>query len=226
MIRAILTDIEGTTTSVSFVYEVLFPYARQHLADFVRAHVHEFYVRQQLEAVSVEVGKALDDEAAIAQLLGWMDEDHKVGPLKVLQGKIWKQGYEQGDFTGHVYADAVNKLRKWQQQGLRLYVYSSGSAAAQQLLFGHSDAGDLRPLFSGYFDTRMGGKREVVSYQRIAREIGLSLREILFLSDIREELDAAREAGMHTRWLLRDETTPLTTQTEHPQVRDFSGIGL
>jgi enolase-phosphatase E1 len=225
MIRAIVTDIEGTTSSISFVHEVLFPYAREHLAEFVRVHQHEPAVAGQLREVGHEVGAELDTEAAIAQLLAWIAEDKKITPLKALQGLIWESGYKNGDFTGHVYADAVRGLRHWHQAGIKLYVYSSGSVHAQQLLFGYSDNGDLTPLFSGYFDTRIGNKREVTSYRAIVEELGVDATGILFLSDIKEELDAAQSAGMHTCWLVRDGAT-LDLSAAHPQVTNFDAITL
>ena len=222
MIRAILTDIEGTTTSVRFVFDVLFPYARAHMGELVRSHGHEPAVRAQIAEVARTVGRELSDEEAIAALVRWIDEDRKVTPLKALQGMIWERGFRAGDFTGHVYEDAARRLREWHARGLRLYVYSSGSVQAQQLLFGHSDAGDLTPLFSGYFDTRTGGKREAASYRAIADAIGLPPAEVLFLSDIGEELDAAREAGMQTAWLVRDGTPDPAAR--HPQFTDFDAI--
>jgi len=222
VIRAIVTDIEGTTTSVSFVYQVLFPYARTRLAAFVQAHGEEPAVRAQLDAVAREAGRPLDDGAAVAQLLAWMEEDRKVTPLKALQGMIWEAGFRGGDFTGHLYPDAVRGLRAWHARGLRLYVYSSGSEQAQRLLFGFSDAGDLTPLFSGWFDTHIGPKRVADSYRAIAARIGLPAAEILFLSDLREELDAAREAGLDTRWLVRDGGPP--PGAGHVQVRDFDAV--
>jgi enolase-phosphatase E1 len=225
MIRAILTDIEGTTSSIRFVHEVLFPYAREQLAEFVRTHQSQPQVAAQLREVSREVGAELDTEAAIARLLQWSAEDRKATSLKALQGMIWESGYKSGDFTGHVYVDAVRGMRHWHQAGIKLYVYSSGSVQAQQLLFGYSDEGDLTPLFSGYFDTRIGHKREAQSYRTISAEIGLPADEILFLSDIKEELDAAQEAGMQTCWLVR-EAEILAPDAPHPQVKDFSAIHL
>jgi enolase-phosphatase E1 len=137
---------------------------------------------------------------------------------------IWETGYRNGDFQGHVYDDAVHRLREWKDQGLALYVFSSGSVHAQKLLFGYSRCGDLTPLFSGYFDTTIGAKRETGAYRHIARSIGLPSGEILFLSDIREELDAARAAGLHTCWLVRESALP--KNPPHPLARDFSGIAL
>jgi enolase-phosphatase E1 len=224
VVRATLTDIEGTTSSLSFVKDVLFPYARQCLPDFVRAHASEAEVSRLLDKARAEAGRDLDQEALIGQLQTWIDEDRKVTPLKALQGLIWEEGYRRGDFTAHVYPDAVRCLKAWKDQGIALYVYSSGSVHAQKLLFAHTDHGDLTPLFSGYFDTTIGHKREAESYRSIASRIGLSPDEILFLSDIREELDAARVAGMRTTWLVRE--GPRDPEAAHPQVRDFDSIAL
>lgn len=221
-IKTIVTDIEGTTSSLSFVKDVLFPYARAHMAAFVRQHAGEPGVRTQLQAAAGN--DPLSDEQTIARLVQWIDEDRKATPLKALQGMVWEAGYRHGDFRGHVYDDAVQKLRAWQASGIALYVFSSGSVQAQKLLFGYSDFGDLTPLFSGYFDTTVGAKRETESYRRIAREIGRLPAEILFLSDIREELDAARSAGMHTTWLIRDGALPASAA--HPVARDFNAIRL
>lgn len=222
MIRAIVTDIEGTTSSIRFVHDVLFPYARAHVAAFVRDNAEDPRVLPHLNEVRQLAGADLDLDGIIAQLIAWIDADEKITPLKALQGMIWEAGYKQGDFTGHVYPDAVRLLERWSGSGLRLYVFSSGSVQAQQLLFAHSDAGDLTPLFSGYYDTRIGNKRDPAAYRAIAADIGRPAQSILFLSDIPEELDAARAAGMHTIWLVRDaEPDPAAT---HPQVSDFDAI--
>ncbi|MBU0499118.1 MAG: acireductone synthase [Gammaproteobacteria bacterium] len=222
MVRAILTDIEGTTTSVSLVFDCLFPYARARMGDFVRENGQDPAVREQLDAVARESGRSLNDDEAVAQLIQWIDQDRKITPLKALQGMIWEAGYLKGDFTGHVYPDAVQRLRQWKAQGLDLNVYSSGSVKAQRLLFGHSDAGDLTPLFSGWFDTQLGPKREADSYRAIAGQIGLPPGDILFLSDIKEELDAAQEAGMRTAWLVRGAIPD--PDAVHRQVTGFGQI--
>lgn len=225
MIRAVLTDIEGTTSSLSFVKDVLFPYARRHIDRYVREHAGEPQVAALLDEVRREMGMpdaGLD--AVIAQLIDWIDRDRKVTPLKALQGLIWEAGYAAGDFTGHVYEDAAAALRDWQRDGVRLYVYSSGSVHAQKLLFAHTAYGDLTPLFSGYFDTRVGHKAESASYRHIAGQIGAAPETILFLSDIVAELDAAREAGMRTCQLVR--TGDLDPAPAHRQVRDFAQISL
>ena len=224
MIAAIVTDIEGTTSSLSFVKDVLFPYARARMAEFVRTRATEPAVRKELDAVRGLAGKDLGTEELVAQLIRWIDEDKKVTPLKALQGMIWEDGYKKGDFKGHMYEDAVRNLRRWQAQGIRLYVFSSGSVQAQKLLFGYSDFGDLTPLFSGYFDTTIGNKREAEAYRKIVAAIGLPPVEILFLSDIREELDAARAAGMQTLWLVRDGA--LDPAATHRQIRNFDAISV
>ena len=204
-IKAIVTDIEGTTSAVSFVFDVLFPYAARHLPEFVRANAERADVAAQLLAVRQDSGEpGADVERVIAILLGWIAEDRKATPLKALQGMVWEQGYLAGQLKGHVYPDAVEALQRWHREGYQLFVYSSGSIQAQRLIFGCSEAGDLSGLFSGYFDTTTGPKREAQSYQRIAQAIGLEAPAILFLSDIVQELDAAQQAGMATCGLVRD----------------------
>lgn len=197
MTAAIVTDIEGTTSSISFVKDVLFPFARRALPGFVREHGEAPGVRHWLDQVGKEIG-CDDDAAIIAALQDWIDQDRKHTALKALQGMIWKSGYSGADFTAHIYPDAAPALVHWHDRGLPLYVYSSGSVPAQQLFFGHSDAGDLRPLFSGWFDTEIGGKRDADSYRRIAERLALAPGDIVFLSDVVEELDAARDAGLAT----------------------------
>lgn len=196
-ISTILTDIEGTTTPIAFVHEVLFPYARARLAEFCAAHRDEPDVAAALKAARELAGHPeFDLTATVALLTRWIDEDRKAGPLKTLQGLIWRTGYEAGLLKGEVYDDAARYLRRWQARGLRLYVYSSGSEEAQKLIFGHSDKGDLATLFSGFFDTRVGAKLEARSYAAIADAIGVAAEEILFLSDHAGEIAAAREAWM------------------------------
>ncbi|MEQ9919368.1 acireductone synthase [Pectobacterium brasiliense] len=224
MIKAIVTDIEGTTSDIRFVHSVLFPYARERLADTVRQHGSDPEIAQALDALRQELGQPdADSETLITALNQFMDEDRKSTALKQLQGIIWRTGYRNGDFQGHLYPEVAEQLAAWQQQGLRLYVYSSGSVEAQQLLFGYSNAGDLRPLFSDYFDTRVGAKRETDSYRTIAQAIGLPAEQLLFLSDIRQELDAAQEAGWHTCQLIRDDADSVS---RHRQVTRFDQIDL
>ncbi|MGJ7902017.1 acireductone synthase [Lysobacter sp. 1R34A] len=227
-IRAILTDIEGTTSSISFVKDVLFPYARRALPAFVAARGREPAVRKWLDAVALENGGVCQDSVVVEVLQGWIDQDRKHTALKALQGMIWADGYKSADFTSHMYPDAAPALRRWKEQGQRLYVYSSGSVPAQRLLFGHSDAGDLTGLFSGWFDTEVGGKRERDSYARIAESIGLPADEILFLSDVVEELDAAREAGLATVLIDRLDDYPQPREGEathgHTRAESFAQV--
>ena len=224
MIKAIVTDIEGTTSSLAFVKEVLFPYARANLAAYVRLNAAEPQVKKALEESCKEAGAELDTEQLITQLIQWIDEDKKVTPLKSLQGLLWEAGYQAGAFKGHIYKDAAAHLKAWKAKGLDLYIYSSGSVHAQKLLFTHTEYGDLTPLFSGYFDTHIGGKKDRESYNKIAQQIGIPANQLLFLSDIKEELDAAKAAGFKTVWLTRDSTPD--PQAEHTQISSFDGVVL
>ena len=169
-------------------------------------------VRALLDDVGTELGAPCDDGVIVETLQGWIDQDRKHTALKALQGMIWEAGYRDGEFTAHIYQDVAPALHRWHGAGHRLAVYSSGSVPAQRMFFGHSDAGDMLPLFEAFFDTRVGHTREGDSYLRIAEELGTPAGGILFLSDVVEELDAAREAGMRTVLLDRRE--------DYPQPRD------
>lgn len=202
--KAILTDIEGTTSAITFVKDVLFPYAREHLAQFVATHGDTPEVHELLAETCCMEGHPFVKDWAVQKLIQWIDEDRKAPPLKAIQGLIWEYGYKNGDFEGHLYEDAYRGLKRWHDQGLKLYVFSSGSVQAQKLLFGHTPWGNLTPWFSRFFDTRTGPKQESASYRAIARQIGLPPEEILFLSDVEAELKAAQEAGMQTKLLARE----------------------
>lgn len=227
MIKYILMDVEGTTTSIDFVHQTLFPYAAEKLPDFIRTHQGEDRIEAAIEAVQKTVQKeaqrALDLEGVIDQLLAWIKADRKEPTLKLLQGYVWKFGYEQGDYKGHVYEDVKPTWTKWKEQGLTLGIYSSGSVQAQQLLFGHSIAGDLRPFLSHHFDTKMGHKKEVGSYQNIREQLALPAAEILFISDVGAELKAAREAGFQT---LQSVRPGVTHDVEFENVHDFTEIKI
>ena len=223
MIRAILTDIEGTTSSLSFVKDVLFPYSREHMAEFVRVRAGDPEVASLLDEVRSEAGAPLSVDEAVETLLRWIAEDRKATPLKALQGMIWEEGYRRGDFRGHIYEDAARKLREWKVAGLALYVFSSGSVKAQQLLFAHTAYGDLRLLFSGYFDTRVGSKQAPDSYREIVRRTGCAAETLLFLSDIEAELEAAGSAGLPTSRLVRAPGCP-EKNARHPEVANFDEI--
>ena len=224
----ILTDIEGTTSSISFVKDVLFPYARRALPGFVAAHGDEPEVRRWLDMVATEHGGICSDDVIIETLQGWIDQDRKHTALKALQGMIWLDGYRNADFTAPVYADVAEALPRWHAQGHALAVYSSGSIAAQKLLFGNSDAGDLTSLFSAYFDTGIGHKRDADSYRLIADRLNRRPEDIVFLSDVVAELDAARDAGMRTLLLDRREDYPQPRVGDathgHERVESFAGI--
>lgn len=223
MIRVILTDIEGTTSSISFVHDELFPYASEHLLEFVREHHHTTRaVTEQLAIVAEKSGVDIKDVDGLVDVLqNWIAEDRKEGSLKALQGMIWEQGYRSGELKGHIYPDAADYLQRWHDRGLRLFVYSSGSVKAQKLIFGHSNEGDFTPFFSGYFDTTVGGKKEVQSYLNILAELGVEPKTVLFLSDVEAELEAAEQAGVKTAWLVREGALP---ETDRFVARDFSEV--
>jgi enolase-phosphatase E1 len=218
-VRAVLTDIEGTTTPIAFVRDVLFPYARSRLGAFLADPTEHDRLRPILE----DIAQLAPGQAPEAALRGWMDQDAKVTPLKALQGLIWERGYADGSLHGALYRDVAPALRFWQAAGLRLFVYSSGSVAAQRLLFGHSAAGNLLPLFEGFFDTATGPKQQASSYAAIAAAIGVEPLAILFLSDMALELDAAAGAGLRTCQLVRpqDGTEP---SARHPAAADFPSV--
>jgi enolase-phosphatase E1 len=224
--RFILLDIEGTTTDINFVHQVLFPYAAERLADYVHAHANNAEVQaclqQVKDTVHGEEDRLIDQTGAVETLLHWIHIDRKHGALKELQGLIWKIGFEQGDYQGHVYPDVPPALESWRREGIGLGIYSSGSVQAQRLLFSHSIYGDLTPYFSHYFDTQVGGKQEAASYTTIAQKLQLPPAQILFLSDVVKELDAAAQAGFQVTQLLREVDASLSGP--YPCVRDFSAL--
>ena len=206
-------DVEGTTTPIAFVRDTLFPYARARMPAV-------------LTSADPAVQAALADVPGadrLATLLAWMDADMKAGPLKTLQGLIWAAGYADGTLQGTLYPDVAPALHRLHGRGLRLAVYSSGSVAAQRLLFRYSNAGDLAPLFDSYFDTAMGQKRDPASYGAIAAALSVMPQRVLFLSDVEAELDAAGEAGCMTGQVVRagDGTIP---GNRHPTMADFATL--
>ena len=225
-----LLDVEGTTTPIAFVSETLFPFARKR----VRA-----FLEERREAAALDVARLREEHAAdvardeapppwadtaegvTAYVERLMDRDCKSTGLKALQGKIWEAGYRDGLLRGELYPDVPRAFARWRSRGLRIAIFSSGSVLAQRLIFGHSTAGDLTPSIEAYFDTTTGSKREADSYRRIAAALGLPPDQVLFLSDVVEELDAAREAGMATTLIVRSGEPPAT---EHKAVRDFDAL--
>lgn len=226
--KFILMDVEGTTTSISFVHDVLFPYSRKLLKEYVLKNAALPEVASAIsltkETVKEENQKFINStEEVCDQLLEWIRIDRKHPALKSLQGDIWEFGYKSGEIKAHVYTDVPLKLKEWKDAGLDLGVYSSGSVKAQHLLFEYSIAGNLRHFFSAHFDTKVGHKREKASYDKIAAELKLEAKDILFLSDIKEELDAAREAGMNTCQLVRQNDVVIGN---HQTANTFSDVKL
>jgi enolase-phosphatase E1 len=223
--KYILMDVEGTTTSISFVHDILFPYSKDRIETFVKDHLKNDLVTQSLDllkaSVLTEENLLLDLDGSIAKLLSWIEIDRKHPALKNIQGMIWKSGYHSGEIKGHVYDDVAMALEEWKNAGLKLGVYSSGSVEAQKDLFTYSVAGNLSSYFSHHFDTAIGHKREIASYQKIASALALHPSQILFLSDIKEELDAAKSAGVATIQLVRN--PPLEFQG-HTQAHNFKDI--
>jgi len=232
-VRAILLDVEGTTTPVGFVYDVLFPHARRRMAEFLRAHAHEAEVHGDLAGLRVEHARDTaagrnpppwgpDDVESAAAYARWLiDQDRKATPLKSLQGRIWREGYASGELRGRVYADVPAAFERWHGAGKALAIFSSGSVLAQRMLFTHSEAGDLERFLSAHFDTTTGPKAEPESYRLIAASLGRPPGEALFFSDVAAELDAAAAAGMATGLVARESAAPATS---HPILRDFRDV--
>ena len=223
-IKVILTDIEGTTTDISFVHQVLFPYSAKHLSEWVRNNLELSVVQdilQQVREISNELNA--DVESCINQLMTRQAEDKKITPLKSLQGLIWQEGYDKGELKSQVYPDAVEYLQKWYDAGLILAVYSSGSIAAQKLLFQNTSVGDLTGLFSNYFDTTTGSKIESQSYLAIADKLSVPPEEILFLSDSSKELAAATAANLNTCVL---NSVTIDVDINFNYVNNFADIAL
>lgn len=218
MIKAIITDIEGTTSSLYYVKEVMFPYSKKKLRDFLQTYWDKEEIKDIISRLEEKLGQKVNFELAINTFEEWIDKDLKEPLLKDLQGHIWEEGFLSKELKGHVYEDAYKKLKEWKERGFRLYVYSSGSVKAQKLFFGNTDYGDITWIFDGFFDTSVGGKKEKESYHRIAKTIGFEPKECLFLSDLEEELDAASSAGMKTIRLVREQDTPAS---KHKVAKDF-----
>jgi enolase-phosphatase E1 len=216
---AVLTDIEGTTTPIAFVHRTLFPFARARLPAFLEQHA----ANGAVASIIREVRALAPGQPPLMTLLGWMDQDAKVTPLKELQGLIWREGYATGTLHAEIYPDVADRLRAWHADGVRLAVYSSGSVEAQKQLFAHTRSGDLTGLFGCFFDTRIGAKRETGSYHAIAAEMALAADTILFLSDVEAELDAAQAAGLRTCQLVRAEDGTVAS-SRHRVAGDFTEV--
>ena len=222
-IQWILTDIEGTTTEVSFVYHILFPYFRAHMDQWKTvdsAPMNDVLEQTRLLVLEEQSINLSSKEALFDQLRQWSIEDRKVTPLKTFQGMVWEQGFKSGAIKGHMYPDVKPALERWTAMGMKLAIFSSGSIAAQKQLFGFSTEGDLTPYFSAYFDTTTGMKRDEQTYQLIVQQVNAPADNVLFLSDIHQELEAAHAAGLRTLQLVR----PGTQANWSWCVADFSEI--
>jgi enolase-phosphatase E1 len=218
-VSCLLLDIEGTTTSVDFVYKTLFPFASAHVESFLYRHSARPEIKQLLSELRGEQGADASKDPQIGVWMrGTLDEeivtasiyvrhlialDRKTTPLKTLQGKIWEEGFRSGELKGHIYEDVPNAFARWSAEGKKIAIFSSGSVQAQRLLFGHSLAGDLTKYIEAYFDTTTGPKREAASYAAIGTALGIAAESVLFVSDVPAELDAGREAGMQTALMVR-----------------------
>jgi enolase-phosphatase E1 len=234
-VRAILLDIEGTTTPVAFVYEVLFPFVRVHLREYLRDSSQRFVVnlvlsmlRREWNADALAHRSLLDwwetePESASGYLEWLMDRDVKSPALKLLQGQIWEGGYQTGVLKGQVFPDVPPAFARWRDLDVTIAIYSSGSVLAQRLLFGATADGDLTPFISGFFDTAVGAKTSPASYREIAGALNLDAAHVLFVSDVPGELDAARSAGCQVLLAVRPGNRTLT-DTEVETVRSFDEI--
>ena len=249
-IRGVLLDIEGTTTPIAFVHDVLFSYARSQVRSFLTEHFgsvelladlqqlreeHATDVKQNLQPpalvdmdgprVDVPRGSRDAEIDSLGEYVGWLiDRDRKSTGLKSLQGKIWKQGYIDGTLKAELFADVAPALERWHQAGLKISIFSSGSSLAQKLLFAHTEAGDLTGFIDNYFDTTVGSKSDVASYRRIASALRLPAEDVLFISDVVPELDAAGAAGMRTLLCIRPGNHPQPFAERHKKIRNFDEI--
>jgi enolase-phosphatase E1 len=229
--RGILLDVEGTTSSISFVYDVLFAFAREHIGDFLARQRDDATVRELAGRLAADAGAAAPttlDPAESTRIalaaIDLMNRDVKSTPLKALQGMIWRSGFDSGELVSHVFDDVPPALEQWTNAGLDVRIYSSGSIEAQKLFFGHTSFGDLSPHLRGHYDTTTGPKREPMSYARIAADMALEPRQILFVSDVGEELDAARAAGMATALAIRPGNREPGGVFDHEPISSFAEI--
>ena len=233
--KAILLDIEGTTSSVSFVYDVMFPQVRRELTAFLENEWENVDVQLACDQIARDAGhasveawcgpNAMDQRENVErEVIRLMDGDVKATGLKQLQGLVWRHAFEGGQMQAHVYPDVPTQLELWREAGIDIRIYSSGSIRAQKLFFGHTDVGDLLPLFSGHYDTTIGSKRESSSYEKIAADWGQEPRDLLFLSDVVPELDAATTAGFQTALCIRPGNAEISEPHQHSTIRSFEEV--
>jgi enolase-phosphatase E1 len=233
--KLILLDIEGTVSPLAFVHDEMFPYARKNAAAFLASHFDDDATQGAINQMARDAGQGsfaawcpvgVDQrEFVVTEVEKLMDADVKATGLKLLQGLIWKQGFHSGELRSTLFADVPQALAAWRAAGIDVRIYSSGSVHAQKLFFAHTEAGDLTPDFNGYYDTTIGSKRETASYAAIAAEAGVGTGDVLFVSDIVEELDAARTAGIKTALAIRPGNKP-SPSTEHPSITTLYDIHL
>jgi len=228
-VRGILLDIEGTTTPIAFVHDVLFSYARENVREFLRSNAEQEEVCADIALLRDEhaddVSKARNPPALVADYVEWLiAADRKSTGLKSLQGKIWRQGYVDGALKSQVFADVAPAFERWHARRLSINIFSSGSVLAQKLLFAHTEVGDLTRFIDDYFDTNVGKKGEAESYRLIAEKMKLTPERILFISDVIDELDAAHEAGMKTILSIRPGNAPQDNVKRYPEILSFDQI--
>ncbi len=225
MIKSVIMDIEGTTTSIDFVHKTLFPYSARAMAGFIEQHRNNpevaAYLKLCHDTMLKEGNPDINLPTTTQKLLEWIKLDRKHPGLKGLQGLIWKDGFEQQVYQSHLYDDVLPALQTWSQKGIDLRIYSSGSVQAQKLLFGHTSFGDITPLLSGFYDTAVGEKRSSDSYRNILKDVAIEANSVLFLSDMEPELDAAAQCGIKTIHVVRPGTTP---SQRHLTVTSFSEV--
>ena len=225
MIRAILLDIEGTTTPIAFVHEVLFSYAREHTKEFLTNIADAEDIARLREEHAADVSNGEHPPTELASYVEWLiARDRKSTGLKSLQGKIWRQGYLDGTLKSQLYADVAPAFARWRAEGLSINIFSSGSILAQQLLFAHTDAGDLTKFIDQYFDTNVGKKGEATSYRKIADALNLKPSEVMFISDVITELEAAHEAGMQVLLSIRPGNPPQKGAERYQTIHSFEEI--
>ena len=239
-VSVLLLDIEGTTTPIDFVYNILFPYAREHVKPYLEdrpaSTEAQADIRELLQENSDDARRGLDPplingpaervspDEVVAYVHWLMDRDRKTTPLKSLQGRIWDEGYRRGELRSQVFEDVPRAFKRWREQAKKIFIYSSGSVLAQKLLFANTEAGDLTPFISGYFDTNVGAKRDSQSYSRIASELKLQSFAVLFVSDVIAELDAAATAGCETLLCVRPGNHPQSPAASHTIINTFDEI--
>ena len=219
--KAIVLDIEGTTTDINFVHNVLFPYAQNAIPHFLEDNKMDKSVKIIIDKIKKNYHVEKSNEI-LDLLLHWIKTDQKIKELKELQGLIWQDGYKRGEYVAHLYPDVVPHLKKWKEKGIKLYIYSSGSVLAQKLLFSHTEYGDITPLIDGYFDTNIGSKKEEISYSNIINDLELDANNVTFLSDIEAELSCAHAVGINVFHINRD---GLYRESKFNLVGSFNDLG-